>query len=578
MDPSSALRIAVLVDNIESDYRKEVVAGITRAARTSNAQVLVVAGGWLNASADLPPARNFIYELLPQARLDGMIVLGGSLARFCGIERFQDWMQRFGHIPCVTIGLEIEGFACVAAPSTVGIHAAIGHLVEVHRRRRIAFIRGPSSGPEAESRFQAYSTALVAHGLHLDERLVVELEQLDWSDGMAAVGKLFDKRRFTPRTLEAILCVNDDVARGVLEGLRKRSITVPDQVAVVGFDNGSSTEFTNPPLTTVDQRVEQQGYLAARNLLAAIEQGDPPASESLETQLVLRSSCGCPTHLENASNALSTVNSGVASTCRLALLERRATIATALVRAARGRLANAPEWEQRVLDALLRDLTTGNTMYVVREFESLAHRYASDGSDISTCHDVLTALRLEVLCHEGADPKTRPLLEDLLQEARMMLGRVSVNVERSRQEMLGSRMRTIARRCVGVLERGSVADLTAALDEQLTAIGIQGFTISRFCEADSDTPALEVVARRSSGNWCVADTRIELRDLGIDATLEPERVIVVEPLESGSHPLGIAALSTGTALPEHVEQLRELLSLALRAIQLHQKSSAVRAV
>jgi DNA-binding LacI/PurR family transcriptional regulator len=561
-------RIAVLLDHIESDYHEEVVAGVHRAARASRVRVVIVAGGWLGQPPEEPVTRNFIYDRVRQARVDGIIVLGGSLANFCGLTRFRQWMRDFRDVPSVTIGLDLDDLPCVRADNEAGVRAVVRHLIEVHGRRRIACVRGPSAGPEAEARYRAYRMALTDHGLRIDDRMVVQQSRLGWNDGMAAVGALFDDRRFTPRTLDAIVCVNDDVARGALEALRQRSIAVPDQVAVVGFDNGASARSANPPLTTVDQRVEQQAYAAARQLIEALEQGKPPESVVLATDHVLRSSCGCSPPLENDSTAIQPPETGVAHTCRLALIERRAIVAAELLRAAGGRLINAPGWELRVLDALLRDLTTADTGHVVRELESLARRHASDGGDVAACQDVLTALRLQALACGALEPDTRPRLEDLFQESRLVLGRIGVDVERSRHQTLNLRVRTIAKQCNSLLDQGTFADVAKLLEEHLPAIGIQGFLISRFVDPGDLSAELEVISRRSQGVWRAPEKTIAPQRLGLDTALEQEGIVVLEPLEFGSVPLGMAAFTWGAEMPAHYEQLREVLSTALRALQI----------
>jgi DNA-binding LacI/PurR family transcriptional regulator len=177
-------RIAVLLDNIESDYQKEVIASVQRAARASGVRVVIAAGGSLVNPPAEPVTRNFIYDLVRQARLDGILVLGGSLANYCGLARFREWTRDFRHVPSVTIGLDLDDSACVRADNEVGVRAAVRHLIEVHARRRIACVRGPGARPEAEARYQAYRNELGNHDLRIDERMLVEASHLGCNDGM----------------------------------------------------------------------------------------------------------------------------------------------------------------------------------------------------------------------------------------------------------------------------------------------------------------------------------------------------------------------------------------------------------
>ena len=98
-----------------------------------------------------------------------------------------------------------------------------------------------------------------------------------------------------PRLPDAVVCANDQMAIGVLQALGRASVQVPDQVAVVGFDDIFPASLCDPPLTTIHQPMRLLGERACIRLLDRIAQPDlRPKVELLPTELVLRSSCGCP--------------------------------------------------------------------------------------------------------------------------------------------------------------------------------------------------------------------------------------------------------------------------------------------
>lgn len=564
----SPTRIAVLLDAIETDYQMAAIAGACRAARSSEFRVSIIAGGRLPPSPEITSARNFVYGLIPQLDIAGLVVLGASLAHLCGIDRFRDWLGSLGDKPCITVGLNLKDMPHVYADGAHGVRAMIRHLIDVHNRRRIAYVSGPSEGPEAAERYRCYRLALQEQGVGLDERLIVEQADLGWTDGIMATGALFDKRRFTPRTLEAIVCMNDEMARGVLEALRRRSIAVPEQMVVVGLDDSPSAAAANPPLTAIARHVEQQAYTATRNLIAALEQGVAPSSEIQTAEVVLRTSCGCLARLTNDTADSALARPGAVHTCRISLLEHRCSIVSAMLEVAGDRILSSHAWEERVIDALLRDLTLGNTTHVVREFESMARRHTASGGDVLACHDILTTLRSQVLGWGGTEPETRPILEDLMQEARLVIGRVALDSERNRRDMLERRLYAIAETCHALLHRASLGDLAAVLNEQLPLMGIKGFVVSRFCGRERPSGELEVVARRSPDDCYDARSTVRAQDLGLDASLEHAGVTVIEPLAFGTTPMGIAAFTWGAELPRHYEMLRAMLSAALRSVEL----------
>jgi len=163
-------RILVLIDNIESDYQIEAISGVLRATRASNVNTVVVTGGWL-ATDRRPSERNFVYDLIPEATVDGMLVLAGSLSNQCGVEYFTEWLRRFGKVPVVCIGLEIPGYPSVFVDNGVGTYAAVSHLIERHGRRKIACLRGPAISSEATQRAQQRQVNNCSIAADLRERL-----------------------------------------------------------------------------------------------------------------------------------------------------------------------------------------------------------------------------------------------------------------------------------------------------------------------------------------------------------------------------------------------------------------------
>ena len=114
--------------------------------------------------------------------------------------------------------------------------------------------------------------------------------------GQEAAERLLADTRAVGRPLpDAIVCANDQMAIGVVRTLTARGIRIPEEVAVVGFDDIFPASLTDPPLTTVHQPMRKIGERGCDRLIERIT--DPtlrPKVELLPAELVLRSSCGCP--------------------------------------------------------------------------------------------------------------------------------------------------------------------------------------------------------------------------------------------------------------------------------------------
>jgi LacI family transcriptional regulator len=172
----------------------------------------------------------------------------------------------------------------IVVDNVAGGRLAIEHLIACGRGR-IAHISGDRGFAAARDRVDGVRAALTDAGLPL----IGEVLYGSWSEGWGrgAVAMLLDQHP----DVDAVFCGSDQVARGVMDALRERGVRVPDDVAVMGFDNWEVVAAdTRPPLTSVDMNLEEIGRSAARALFAALEGSPRSGVESLPCRLVLRAS------------------------------------------------------------------------------------------------------------------------------------------------------------------------------------------------------------------------------------------------------------------------------------------------
>ena len=159
-------------------------------------------------------------------------------------------------------------------------------------RRRIAHITGPSEFRAVRLRAAGASDALKEAGLAMTGDGPIHGE---WSEewGRQAAGIML---RQMPE-VDAVFCGSDQIARGVASALREAGCGVPDDVALVGFDNWTvMAEASRPPLTTIDMNLSEVGRIAAQILLAAIDGNRTRGSRLVSCQLVVRASTRAPDH------------------------------------------------------------------------------------------------------------------------------------------------------------------------------------------------------------------------------------------------------------------------------------------
>ena len=168
-----------------------------------------------------------------------------------------------------------------------GACQVMDHLVE-QGYRRIAHISGPLEVIGVRERLQGYCDCLQQNGLLIEEALIIPGGFLA-ENGVQAAEQLLA----LPQRADAIFAVNDQVAIGAMNRLQQAGLRIPEDLAIVGFDNDKITAFTNPSLTTVDVQRAEIGKKCVEHLLAYLEnrisQAEPRV-EKIGTKLVVRAS------------------------------------------------------------------------------------------------------------------------------------------------------------------------------------------------------------------------------------------------------------------------------------------------
>ena len=185
-------------------------------------------------------------------------------------------------VPIVVWGAQLpqQLYCTIGGDNAAGGRLATEHLLG-RGRRGIAFF-GDTHLPEVEQRHQGYREALAAAGVAGDERLCVPVSFLP-QGGAEAVDELL--RRGVP--FDAVFVCSDLLAMTTINALRQRGRRVPEDVAVVGYDDIEQSSYFHPPLSTVRQPVHTAGRALVEALLALLD-GETAPSRQLATELVVR--------------------------------------------------------------------------------------------------------------------------------------------------------------------------------------------------------------------------------------------------------------------------------------------------
>ena len=170
--------------------------------------------------------------------------------------------------PVVLIDEEAPGVSTVASDNVLGGRLAGEHLI-ARGRRRFALVIGHHTAAgdmNSHQRVTGFQAALAEMGLKVNPQQVIRVPDYTRKDGVTAMRKLLDDRS----DVDAIFCAAGDVcASGILAVARERGVRVPDDIAVVGFDDNALAAISDPPLTTIRQPQDEIAETAYR--LAALE-------------------------------------------------------------------------------------------------------------------------------------------------------------------------------------------------------------------------------------------------------------------------------------------------------------------
>ncbi len=190
-------------------------------------------------------------------------------------------------IPAVYVGRppDASRTSYVDVDNVSGAYLAASHLMRLGYQR-IATITGPQNSTVGIDRRQGYVKALQERGREIDEKMMIEGD-FSRDSGYTAM------RRLLPHHPDAVFVATDTMAFGAMQAIKDAGLRIPEDIAVVGFDDLPAAALADPPLTTIRQPVRHNGMLAVQTLIELLQTApQPPRHIILPTELVIRQSCG----------------------------------------------------------------------------------------------------------------------------------------------------------------------------------------------------------------------------------------------------------------------------------------------
>jgi signal transduction histidine kinase/DNA-binding response OmpR family regulator/ABC-type sugar transport system substrate-binding protein len=386
----------------------------------------------------------------------------------------------------------------IVADNRSGILEAMEHLVQ-HGHQRIAFIAGSPADMDGDTgeRLRAYHDSVERHGLAADPRLIAWGRHL-YDGGYVAMQDILG----SGAPFSAVLGSNDESALGAMRALQEVGRRIPEDVAIVGFDDRPESAVQKPALSSVRIPLRKMGYRAVESLVRYITgQAATIESARIATRLVARESCGCvpsATRSDATDVVAPQAESPDGTTGREHLIR---TMAAPVLTEAQGlRSQEITTLCRRLVDAFNASMEQDDPSAFQDAVEAVLRQVALSGDDAHVWQAALSSLGdgLDQLSQTWSQPDALDAACELVDRARVT---ISASVQRQHRQHVVDHRWTLNR--LGVLTARLLAALNESqvyevLAQHLPAMGIQITWLGLF-EAAGDDPVAQTTLRAVAG-------------------------------------------------------------------------------
>jgi DNA-binding LacI/PurR family transcriptional regulator len=569
--------IALLISGITHPWERQQWSGVVDTAHENDVNLVCFVGEALCHPHSMDAQRNALYDLVDEGTIDGLLIWLGGFDRFVDQDKIEHFCRRY-RLPTVAIERAVEGIPSVLLDNYQAMREAVHHLIEFHRYRRIAFVAVPESEGHhlgIQERHRAYVDTLTEYGLPSDPSWTI--------GGMEGVREWLSGGRIPD--VEAVVAHADEHALFVLQELQSLGALVPDDIAVVGFNDIAEARAAWPPLTSVRPPFYGMGRQAVELVLAMIAGKEVPERAVLRSDLIVRRSCGCSSQavVDAAAELPSAAGLGKATreAFQASLAAQREEMLAEMTQAV-GEPGNSvdPAWAEHLLDAFVADLQGESGGAFLAALDGILRQAARANGDLSAWHGALSALRRRLLPYLEGQALRRA--DGLWQQARVAIGDGVQRALIRRQLEAERQAQTLAEIGASLIITFDVEQLMEVLADEVPRLGIPGIYLALYENPQSyeyPQPAPEwsrlVLACNERGRLEIEPEgqRFPSRRLLPAGILPQERhqVLVLEPLFFREQQLGFVLLEVGPHDGAVYESLRGRISSALQgALLMHQ--------
>ena len=545
-------------------YAHSLMQGISAAANEQGCNLLLGCG--FSATDNSPQNRSFWPVPGPNVNFvpvgpwntDGLIIVPDELTK--EQSRYACDLLASG-FPIIFTTPEGPG-PVVAVDNKLGIRQAFQHLLQ-HGHRQIAFIAGNAGQQgDSEERLQAYRIALNEAGLPEDPRLIAFGEHRR-EGGRLAMQRILD----SGASFSALITSNDLSCLGAVEALREAALRIPEDVAVIGFDDILDARSLSPSLTTIRHPTFSLGYQAVLTLLDHILGNTNRAGRVIvPTRLIVRQSCGCLP----ASSSLS-LSPTISFEPAVQLSDLACAMAEAsLVEARNSLLEDLEEQCSAFLEAFLDSLKFQDPNIIMREVKRVLVWTDERDEDAHIWQAGITILYQKMntllnLIPQAKETFVAGLIDRVHLELSDQIQRRTTRAMIEHMDMMSQ----LGLMTAELLTALNVSESTEILNRHLPKVGIKNVLVALYEDNGEDRTSQATILLTAGLASAFSSQSFETRKFPIAAIYPAEQPIqlTILPLEVEDKTLGFVAFDAPN--PELCAAVVYNLSTALRASQLY---------
>ena len=511
-------------------YLAPVFRGISRAARDLRCNLLLGCGIGPSALPSDPlrpawPDPSSDADFIPVGpwNTDG-ILIANPLHTEARSKYVQGLIEK--KHPTLFIGAGENG-PTIVADNSIGIQGAMRHLVD-HGHDQIAFIAGSieDMGGDSGDRLSAYQNFLELNGLDLNQHRIAYGRHV-YDGGYSAMKQILDR----DVSFTAVLASNDESALGAIQALKESGREIPQDVAVIGFDNRLEGAVHEPGLSSIHVPLFNMGYQALKNMYEhLVEKTELNEITKVHTHLVTRRSCGCNSVDGHLRQARTSTRSELINNIRIEILSQ-----------AHGLTEDEVEVLcERLVDSYVDSFEQADPRKFQNTLINILQSTSIADDDAHIWLDVISVIGSSLILGSNFADEAKDILED----ARLA---VSVQAQKQYQQYvlnerhISSRLSLLTDRLLVALDETQIYDV---LGNQLPELNIRIALVAMFDSEDNDQGAWSIL--RDLSNLSRPLTRFPSREFPPNGLLPNDHpfILTLVPLVSRTGQLGYVAFGS----------------------------------